>query len=118
MRFVPNGAYMVCMGISDYFFNTEVLAYQQSGTLKMTLGGQLVSVADCEHRSSRVQETLVGGFVPGGRVQGAVRVRSHRALSSRAGSTHCPLRLIMHPCNSDPSLGHHTNVLPKGHCDY
>ncbi|XP_017174544.1 bactericidal permeability-increasing protein isoform X1 [Mus musculus] len=43
MRFVPNGAYMVCMGISDYFFNTEVLAYQQSGTLKMTLGGQLLS---------------------------------------------------------------------------
>ncbi|XP_021050605.1 bactericidal permeability-increasing protein isoform X1 [Mus pahari] len=44
MRFVPNSDYMVCMGISDYFFNTAVFAYQESGTLKITLGDPSVSV--------------------------------------------------------------------------
>ncbi|XP_052037511.1 bactericidal permeability-increasing protein [Apodemus sylvaticus] len=41
MKFVPSNDYMVCMGISDYFFNTAVFAYQESGTLRITLGSRL-----------------------------------------------------------------------------
>lgn len=51
MNILPNNNYMVCMGISDYFFNTAEFAYQESETLKITLRDQLVSVADCEHRT-------------------------------------------------------------------
>ncbi|XP_034352056.2 bactericidal permeability-increasing protein [Arvicanthis niloticus] len=43
MRFLPNNDYMVCMGISDYFFNSAGFAYQESGTLKITLEDQLLS---------------------------------------------------------------------------
>ena len=48
MSFSPNKNYMIQLGISDYFFNTAGLAYQESGTLQMTLRDRMVSVAD-EH---------------------------------------------------------------------
>lgn len=65
MKFLPNNDYMVCMAISDYFFNTAVLAYQESGTLKITLGDQLVSVADCKHRRTRSSRPLWEALFPG-----------------------------------------------------
>lgn len=71
MKFVPSNDYMVCMAISDYFFNTAVFAYQESGSLKMTLGSRMVSsVADCEHRRTRTPKSpadLGGRFHPQGR---------------------------------------------------
>lgn len=52
MNLIPNNDYMVFMGISDYFFNTAGFAYHESGTLKITLINQMVSVAVCKHRQS------------------------------------------------------------------
>lgn len=46
MSFSPSKSYMVQLGISDYFFNTAGLAYQESGILQMTLRDRMVSVAD------------------------------------------------------------------------
>ncbi|XP_032758328.1 bactericidal permeability-increasing protein [Rattus rattus] len=43
MNILPNNSYMVCMGISDYFFNTAEFAYQESKTLKITLRDQLLA---------------------------------------------------------------------------
>ncbi|XP_031228440.1 bactericidal permeability-increasing protein isoform X2 [Mastomys coucha] len=60
MRFLPNNDYMVCMAISDYFFNTAVLAYQESGTLKITLGDQLLSKDD----RFQLNTDFFGKFLP------------------------------------------------------
>ncbi|XP_050007260.1 bactericidal permeability-increasing protein isoform X2 [Alexandromys fortis] len=60
MSFSPNKSYMVQLGISDYFFNTAGLAYQESGILQMTLRDQMLP----KDSKFRLNTEFFGTFLP------------------------------------------------------
>ncbi|XP_075818984.1 bactericidal permeability-increasing protein isoform X2 [Microtus pennsylvanicus] len=60
MSFSPNKNYMVQLGISDYFFNTAGLAYQESGTLQMTLRDWMLP----KDSKFRLNTEFLGTFLP------------------------------------------------------
>ncbi|XP_059117805.1 bactericidal permeability-increasing protein [Peromyscus eremicus] len=60
MSFSPNNDHMVHLGISDYFFNSAGLAYQESGTLKITLRDQMLP----KDSKFRLNTEFLGTFLP------------------------------------------------------